>query len=101
MGSLKEYNIEFTGWWIPVEISKITGFNVIQMFLWAEIMALSKGENGCFIKNETFAKKFGVNKNTITKNIAVLKAKGLVTQISFDGRNRQLVAKYPSDTHEL
>jgi hypothetical protein len=95
MESLEEEKRGFGGWWIPFEIAEITGFHIYQMFLWAEIHAFSMNGNKCFIKNETFAKRFGVNNNTITKSITALKAKNLVTQIGFDGRRRYLVANNP------
>lgn len=84
----------FTGIFIPVEILEDSDLSMLEQLLLSWIDALYKEEyGGCFAKNEYFAQRFGVKVNTIVKALINLRKKGLIEDVSFDGRRRVIRAK--------
>ncbi len=84
----------FTGIFIPVEILENKDLTLLEQMLLSWIDALYCHEhNGCYAKNEYFAEKLKVKENTIAKALTSLRQKGLVIDVSFDGRNRVIKAQ--------
>ena len=79
----------FTGIFIPVEILEMDDLSPNEVILLSWIAALSSNEKGaCFASNEYLSKKLKVKENTIAKSISNLRKKGLIEDVSFDGRVR-------------
>ncbi|TGN20259.1 helix-turn-helix domain-containing protein [Leptospira idonii] len=55
----------------------------------AEIESLHRNK-GCFASNAYFAELLGIQINTVAKNISLLRKKGYLETVSFDGRKRVL-----------
>ena len=87
---------KFTGVFIPVGIYEMEDLSWSEKILWCEIQALS-GKGCCYASNDYFANKFHTTPEKISTKISKLKKLGLVKQVGFDGRQRQLVACFDTD----
>lgn len=95
-----ENQLGFTGLWIPAAVWRMADLPAQCRVLYAEINALAegardRGKPGCFKSTKTFALDYGVSETTMKGWIKSLKDKGLVYQISYDGRVRYLDTKEP------
>ncbi len=82
-----------SGWFIPIEIVELfqSGkINSTEAFLLATIDSLVDENRGCHAGNGFLAEKMGTTGNVISSIITKLKRIGLITQIDFDGRERNL-----------
>lgn len=87
-------NPRFTGIFIPVEILEMEDLTLLDQLLLSWIDALySKEHGGCFAKNDYLADRLRVKENTIAKALTKLRQKGLIEDVSFDGRHRIIRAK--------
>ncbi len=92
----KKIKRDFKGIWIPKEIWLFEGLTIAEKALWAEIDSLYDEEKGgCYASNEYLCKFNGVKLRVLQRMIANLKAKGLIEQVAFDGRERIIKAVVP------
>ena len=87
---MDENQRKFTGIFIPAEIYENQDLLWIDKLLWAEIQALS-GSGTCRASNAHFAKHLKCTEHCVSQSISKLKKLGLVKQVGFDGRVRELV----------
>lgn len=78
-----------TGIWIPREIECLEDLSVSEKYLLSEIRSLTLAK-GCFASNTYFAKLLGKKPDTISRMISKLKKQNYISQLSFDGRRREL-----------
>lgn len=78
-----------TGIWIPREIECLEDLSVSEKYLLSEIRSLTLAK-GCFASNAYFAKLLGKQPDTISRMISKLKKRNYISQLSFDGRRREL-----------
>lgn len=81
------------GWFIPIEIVELfeaEEINAAETLLLATIDSLVSKKRGCFAGNEYLAKRMSTSKDKICRMIGKLKGLGLLRQISFNGRIREL-----------
>ncbi|PJZ79249.1 helix-turn-helix domain-containing protein [Leptospira meyeri] len=78
-----------TGIWIPREIECLEDLSVSEKYLLSEIRSLTLAK-GCFASNTYFAKLLGKKPDTISRMISKLKKRNYISQLSFDGRRREL-----------
>lgn len=89
---------DFKGIWIPKEIWLFEGLTIAEKALWAEIDSLyDEDKGGCYASNEYLCKFNGVKLRFLQIMISNLKSKGLIEQVSFDGRQRIIKAVKPKD----
>jgi hypothetical protein len=89
---------DFKGIWIPREIWLRKDISALEKSLWAEINSLFDPENGgCYASNEYLADFCGVQDRRLREMISKLKSKGLVEQVSFNGRVRVIKAIVPNE----
>jgi len=87
---------KFEGVLIPLEIWLYSGINALEKSLWAEIESLEDDkEGGCYASNAYLCKFCAVEERRLRQMISNLKEKGLLTQVSFDGRKRILKTLLP------
>jgi DNA-binding transcriptional ArsR family regulator len=79
----------FRGIWFPAEVYEDERLNWTDRVLLMEINSLDN-DRGCFASNDYFAKFLRVSDRTVRESLARLRDLGLVTQESFDGRERVL-----------
>lgn len=89
MNHIPEPRKHFKGVWIPKEIWEDNSLTWLDKALLAEIWALS-GDDGCFASNEYLASKFDVTEATMKNKISILRKRGYVKTVRFDGRSRWL-----------
>lgn len=88
----------FKGIWIPKEIWLMEGLLASEKALWGEIDSLYDEEKGgCFASNEYLAKFNGVKLRRLQVMLSNLKSKGLIKDVSFNGRERILKAVNPKE----
>ena len=88
----------FDGIWIPREIWLDPELSIQEKCLWAEIRSLGRDQPiGCFASNEYLASFIGTKERQLQTMLSGLKAKGLVEQVAFDGRQRYLKAYMPKE----
>lgn len=75
---------KFKGVWIRASLWLRTDLNWMQKCLLAEIDSLSP----CYCSNEHLAKMMGISESCVANNISELRKKGLILDVSFDGRTR-------------
>lgn len=86
-------NREFKGNWIPREIWLNPELTCQEKFLLIEIHSLHSTEKGgCFASNEHLMKMVNAKERQYQRMLANLKKKGYVKQLSFNGRQRILLA---------
>lgn len=91
-------NRDFKGIWIPREIWLREDLSALEKTLWAEIHSLFDRESGgCYASNEYLATFCGVQDRRLREMISNLKSKGLVEQVSFNGRVRVIKAIVPDE----
>lgn len=91
-------NRDFKGIWIPREIWLREDLSALEKSLWAEIHSLFDRESGgCYASNEYLAKFCGVQDRRLREMISNLKNKGLIEQVSFNGRVRVIKAIVPPE----
>lgn len=81
------------GWFIPIEIIELfeaQEINAAETLLLATIDTLVSKKRGCYASNEYLAKRMCTSKDKICRMIGRLKGLGLLRQISFNGRIREL-----------
>ncbi|TGK45563.1 helix-turn-helix domain-containing protein [Leptospira bouyouniensis] len=78
-----------TGIWIPREIECLVDLSVSEKYLLSEIRSLTLAK-GCFASNTYFAKLLGKKPDTISRMISKLRKRNYISQLSFDGRRREL-----------
>lgn len=78
-----------TGIWIPREVECLEDLSVSEKYLLSEIRSLTLAK-GCFASNTYFAKLLGKKPDTISRMISKLKKRNYISQLSFDGRRREL-----------
>lgn len=94
-------NRDFKGIWIPREIWLRKDISALEKTLWAEIHSLyDKEKGGCYASNEYLQDFCGVQERRLSGMITNLKEKGLIEQVSFDGRKRVIKATLPSEEIE-
>ena len=81
---------EFKGIWIPAEIWLCRVLSITEKCLLAEIDSFSGTSIGCIASNKYLADFLGIKEDMIRRYISNLKKLGLVVQIGFDGRTREL-----------
>lgn len=92
---------DFKGIWIPREIWLRKDISALERSLWAEIHSLyDHEEGGCYASNEYLCEFFDVKERRLQEMISNLKEKGLIVQISFNGRKRVLKAIEPKEHQE-
>jgi hypothetical protein len=92
---------DFKGIWIPREIWLRKDISALERSLWAEIHSLYDcEEGGCYASNEYLCEFFDVKERRLQEMISNLKEKGLIVQISFNGRKRVLKAIEPKESQE-
>jgi hypothetical protein len=80
---------DFKGIWIPKELWLDKRLSLLEKALLAEIDSLD-GPDHCYADNLYFQNMFNVKERTISETISRLKKLGLLEQVSFDGRRRQI-----------
>ena len=90
--SAEEGRRKFKGVWIPRSIWTNPDLSWLEKCLWAEIGSLSTKEEPCFASNGYLAKMMCSTEKSVSNMVANLKSKGLIVIVSFDGRNRQMIA---------
>lgn len=83
---------QFKGVWIPRAIWEHPDLSWMEKCLWAEIDSLGSSERPCFASNEFLAKKLDSTGPSIANMVSRLRKRGLVKDVSFDGRRRQILA---------
>lgn len=78
-----------TGIWIPREIECLEDLSVSEKYLLSEIRSLTLAK-GCFASNSYFAKLLGKKPDTVSRMISKLRKRNYISQLSFDGRRREL-----------
>lgn len=86
---MEEQKREFRGVWIPKEIYLSKELSWTEKILFVEIDSLDN-EDGCYSRNDYFAKFLGVSETHVSRMISKLKSMGLIRVESFDGRTRIL-----------
>jgi hypothetical protein len=86
----KELPRDFKGIWIPKELWLDKRLNHFEKILLAEIDSLDCSTDHCYADNEYFENMFEVGVKTIQRGISKLKELGLISQVSFNGRDRIL-----------
>lgn len=80
----------FTGYWIPVELTKL-GLTKTEQFLLSMIDSLeADAPDYCFAKNCYLAEKMELSESMVSRYITRLKRFGLIEEVGTDGRNRRL-----------
>lgn len=80
----------FTGYWIPVELTKL-GLTKTEQFLLSMIDSLeADAPDYCFAKNCYLAEKMELSESMVSRYITRLKRFGLIEEVGTDGRNRKL-----------
>lgn len=91
-------NRDFKGIWIPREIWMMEDLSAQEKCLWAEIHSLfDREKGGCFASNEYLMEFIGVKERRLQEMISSLKEKGLIVQVSFNGRERVIKAVMPKE----
>ena len=88
----------FRGVWVPVEIWESQSLSWMEKCLWAEISSLGTEDKPCFASNGYLAKMFHSTESSISNMISKLRSLKMIKQISYDGRNRKILAVLPSGT---
>jgi hypothetical protein len=88
----------FRGVWVPVEIWESQSLSWMEKCLWAEISSLGTEEKPCFASNGYLAKMFHSTESSISNMISKLRSLKMIKQISYDGRNRKILAVLPNMT---
>lgn len=92
---------DFKGVWVPREIYLDRSIGAMEKLLWAEIHSLyDRDKGGCYASNEYLAEFMGVKERRLQEMISTLKAKGLIVQVSFDGRSRVIKAILPQESFD-
>lgn len=82
---------DFKGVWIPKDIWLNKDLSIIEKCLLVEIDSLDNDpEKGCFKSNESLGEFFNMKEGSMANMISDLKARGYISQVFFDGRNRGL-----------
>ncbi len=91
-------NRDFKGIWTPREIWLRRDLSCQEKYLLSEIHSLfNREKGGCFASNEYLMDFIGVKERRLQEMIASLKDKGLLIQVSFNGRERVLRAVMPEE----
>lgn len=92
---------DFKGIWIPREIWLREDLSCMEKTLWAEIHSLYDSEKGgCYASNEYLEKFFSVKERRLQEMFHNLKEKGLLIQVSFNGRERVIKAIQPQQDED-
>lgn len=91
---------KFIGYIIPVNIVILferKTINLQEMFLWSMIRALTDYENSrpCYASRAYFAEKLNLSEDRVTRLLSHLRSLGLIEDVGFDGRKRQMIAISP------
>lgn len=79
-----------TGYWIPIELSKL-GLSKIEQFLLAMIDSLQgDAPDYCFATNKYLAEHMELSESRISFYITKFKRMGLIEEVGYDGRRRRL-----------
>lgn len=78
----------FTGVWIPRHIIEDEDLSMSEMIIYSEISCF----DACYKPNKELGIRWGLKERRISEIISKLEKKGYVKRVSFDGRNRQLIA---------
>jgi DNA-binding Lrp family transcriptional regulator len=80
----------FTGYWIPVELTKL-GLTKTEQFLLSMIDSLeSDAPAYCFARNSYLAEKMELSESMVSRYITKLKRLKLIEEVGYDGRDRRL-----------
>lgn len=90
---MEEQKRDFKGVWIPKSVVENENLTLVEKWLYAEISSFEV----CYMTNETLAKRCGVGERTISRSIKKLKDLGYVVDTGFNGRKRELKAKYDAE----
>jgi hypothetical protein len=91
-------NRDFKGIWIPREIWLRNDISCQERCLWAEIHSLfDREKGGCYASNQYLMDFVGVKERMLQIMISNLKAKGLLVEVSFNGRTRVIKAVLPPE----
>lgn len=91
-------NRDFKGIWIPREIWLRDDLSAQEKCLWAEIHSLfDREKGGCYASNEYLMEFVGIKERRLQEMLASLREKGLVVQVSFNGRERIIKAVLPPE----
>ena len=71
------------------------GLSLLEVVILCEIAALAALPNGCYASNQHIAYVCHCSASKASRTISKLKQKGLIQQISFDGRKRKLTVAMP------
>ncbi|BDA80960.1 hypothetical protein LPTSP3_g38900 (plasmid) [Leptospira kobayashii] len=82
---------------LPVWVQDLD-LSMTAKILLAEIESLHRNK-GCFASNSYLAELLGIETNTVAKNLSVLRKKGFLQTVSFDGRKRVMVPVGVGETH--
>lgn len=88
-----------TGVWVAQWMEDL-GLTPNQTRLYAEIVSLD-AKGGCFASNEYLGAVLRLKRDTVSRLVSQLKAKGLLKQTGFDGRKRYLKPELPTTESEL
>ena len=79
---------DFTGVWIPKHIIEDKDLSMSEMIIYSEISCFEI----CYKPNKSLGERWGLKERRISEIISKLEKKGYIKRVSFDGRNRQLIA---------
>lgn len=96
--SFMNYEKQFKGVWIPVEIWEAEGLSWMEKCLWAEISSLGTEDKPCYASNAYLAEMFNSSEASIANMISKLRSLNMIKNIAYDGRHRKIVAIIPSQT---
>jgi len=92
---------DFKGIWIPKEIWLVPDLSKMAVLLWSEIHSLYMTKHGgCYASNDYLCEFMGFKERQLQKYLLELKKKGLLEQVSYNGRFRILKAIVPPAEYE-
>jgi DNA-binding transcriptional ArsR family regulator len=83
-------NRDFKGVWIPREIYLDKSLPWSAKIIFLEIHSFSGGTKECFMSNEYLGEFVGISPTQVSRHISLLKSRGLIELVSFDGVTRVL-----------
>ena len=94
-------NCNFKGIWIPKEIWLVKDLSKMAILLWAGINSLYNPlYEGCDSSNAYLANFLGLKERMLQNYLKELKDRGLLEQVSNNGRIRVLRATFPTVSKE-
>ena len=86
---------QFLGVWIPAELWLDGELSILEKVIYTEIESLDN-ENHCVASNQYFAEFCKVSESAVSRSIKHLKELGMIEEVGFNGRIRQLsIGKKP------